>query len=66
VNPSASGKSNAQDNRFLKAMAATPDMENKTSEGRERFPSNAVNEAPAQSQSNKTPSEVPKTEEQKK
>jgi hypothetical protein len=47
-------------------MAATPDMENKTSEDRERFPSNAVNEAPAQSQSNKTPSEVPKTEEQKK
>lgn len=66
ANPSASGKSNGQDNGLLKAMAATPDIENKTPEGRERFLSNAANEAPAQSQSNTTPGEVPKTEEQKK
>jgi len=46
-------------------MAAAPDIENKP-DGRERFHSNAANEAPAQSQSNMTPGEAPKTEEQKK
>lgn len=65
ANPSASGKSNGQDNGLInninKAMAATPDIENKTPEGRDRFLSNAANEAPAQSQSNMTPGEGPKT-----
>lgn len=65
ANPSASGKSNGQDNGLInninKAMAATPDIENKTPEGLDRFLSNAANEAPAQSQSNMTPGEGPKT-----
>jgi hypothetical protein len=45
-------------------MAAAPDIENKA--GRERFLSSAANEAPAQSQSNMTPGEAHKTEDQKK